>query len=353
MCQGAGRLKGLVKYMPESLAYWTVLRMMRAKYWDEKDLLGIMVGDALALITPPVDKTLHLIGDTTRNEKTGKKQPLAYTTKMGKFEPYLFGQSILVMIAHWGRVRIPVSVAVIDPQIPGHQNQLFREMLANFQPPKWCKRIIVEADAGFAAKQTLRLILSLKWDYVFALARTWKLADGTHLSNLAKHLPKKYYHRVASYKPDGRRKDYWVYRRSATLSLLGDVTIILSKRHFNDAPKNIKLIVTNLNEPTTGEILSFYAKRWGVELTFKELKGALHLGQMQVTKDPQRVQRAVLLPVMAYLLLLRLYGKELSLNQSFSIFKLKQRFIDDAVQEHLFYSDQRWLRKLDKFRTAA
>src|SRR4029077_2136512 len=81
MCQGAGRLKELVKYMPKSLAYWTILRMMRAKYWDEKDLFDIMVGDTLAFLTPPTDRTIHIIGDTTRNEKTGKKQPLAYTTK--------------------------------------------------------------------------------------------------------------------------------------------------------------------------------------------------------------------------------------------------------------------------------
>ena len=353
MCQGAGRLKELVKYMPERLAYWTILRMMRAKYWDEKDLLEVMAGDTLTNLRPPLDRILHLIGDTTRNEKTGKKQPLAYTTKMGKFEPYLFGQSILVMIAHWGKLRIPVAVAVIDPKIKGHQNKLFRQMLKNFKPPAWCKQVIVEADAGFAAKETLRLILKLEWDYVFSLARTWKLADGTYLSNLARHLPRKFYHRVASYKLNGQRRDYWIFRRKAKLNLLGDVTIILSKRHYNDSPKNIKLIVTNLNEASGGEILSYYAKRWSVELTFKELKSGLHLGQMQVTSDPQRVERSILLPVMAYLLLLRLYGNDDTSKQGFSIFKLKERFIDDVVQEHIIHSDQRWLKKVDKYRAAA
>lgn len=351
--QGAGRVKELVKYMPARLAYWTILRMMRAKYWDERDLLEVMAGDTLAVLTPPADGTIHLIGDTTRNEKTGKNQPLAYTTKMGRFEPFLFGQSVLLMIAHWGRVRIPAAAAVIDPKIRGHQNKLFRKMLAEFRPPAWCKRVIVEADAGFAAKETLRLIISLKWDYVFSLARTWKLADGSHLSNLAKHLPKKYYHRVASYKPNGRRRDYWIYRRNAKLNALGDVAVILSKRRFNDAPKNIKLIVTNLCEASAGRILSYYAKRWGVELTFKELKSGLHMGQMQVTKDPQRVERSIMLPIMAYLLLLRLYGNDDALKHGFSIFKLKERFIDDVFQEQLFRSDQSWLRKIDKFRAAA
>ncbi len=74
---------------------------------------------------------------------------------------------------------------------------------------------------------------------------------------------------------------------------------------------------------------------------------------MQLTKEPQRVERSVMLPVMAYLLLLRLYAKDYSLKDGFSIFKLKQRFIDDLLQEHLFRSDQRWLRKLDKYKAAA
>ncbi len=43
-----------------------------------------------------------------------------------------------------------------------------------------------------------------------------------------------------------------------------------------------------------------------VELVFKELKSGLHLGRMQVTKEPERVKRSLALPVIAYLLLLRL-----------------------------------------------
>ena len=47
-------------------------------------------------------------------------------------------------------------------------------------------------------------------------------------------------------------------------------------------------------------ISSIYARRWGVEVTIKELKSGLHLGQMQVTKEAERVTRSVALSVMAY-----------------------------------------------------
>ena len=262
---GSGQLKALTRCMPSRLAYWTALRMIRAKVWDEQALLDVMVDDLLYSLPPPKDGVLHVIPDTTRKEKTGEKQPLAYTTKMGKFEPYLFGHSVLLMIAHWGGFRIPVAVRVINPKIKGHQNILVREMLRKFRPPAWCQRVIVEADAGFAAKKTLQLVVEIGFYYVFALPRTWKLANGTHLSDLARCLPKKFYRRLASYKFDGRRRDYWTYSKSAKLSVLGDVTLVLSKRRFNDPPHRIKLLVTNLLEASTGEILSHFSRRWMVD----------------------------------------------------------------------------------------
>src|SRR5262249_28869093 len=57
-----------------------------------------------------------------------------------------------------------------------------------------------------------------------------------------------------------------------------------------------------------------------VEVTFKEIKTGLHLGQMQVTKEERRIQRSIVLPVMAYLLLLRLYGSEVKPGEKASLF---------------------------------
>ena len=90
-----------------------------------------------------------------------------------------------------------------------------------------------------------------------------------------------------------------------------------------------------------------------MEVTFKELKNGLHLGRMQVTKDPERVRRAILLPVMAYLLLVRLYGKELEVDQGVTIFQLKQRFSEEVWQEQLNRSETKWRKKLDQLRVAA
>src|SRR3954471_18600447 len=127
---------------------------------------------------------------------------------------------------------------------------------------------------------------------MFCLPRPWKRADGTHWRDLARHLPPGRYHRVASATPDRRRRDDWVYLRRAELNLLGDVTVLLSKKRRNSGPQQIKLIVTNLEQASAATMLSAYARRWGVEVTFKELKSVLHLGQMQVTRTPERVIHA-------------------------------------------------------------
>jgi Transposase DDE domain len=256
LVQGSASLKNLVRHMPRCLHYWTVLRMVRAGYWNASTLITELAQTTLYSLPPPTDRVVYLIGDKTISGKSGEKQPLASYTRMNEHQRFVFGISLVLLIAQWGSVRIPVAAAVLDPKKKGDQNIQFRRMLRQFEPPSWSRQVIVIADAGFASKDNLRLIIRKQWKYVFALSRTWRLTDGTHLRDLARHLPKSRYRRVASYKPDRRRKDYWVYARRARLKTLGDVTILLSKQRRNDGPKKIKLIVTNLDDPSTSAILN-------------------------------------------------------------------------------------------------
>jgi Transposase DDE domain len=353
LVQGSATLKNLTRHLPPCLHYWTVLRMIKAGYWDATTLITELAQATLYSVPPPADGVLYLVGDKTISGKTGEKQPLAAYTRMNGYQQFTFGISLVLLIGQWGRFRIPLACAVLNPKKKGDQNIQFRQMLRQFEPPSWADQVIVVADAGFASKDNLRLIIRKQWYFVFAISRTWKLADGTHLRDLANHLPKSNYRRVASYKPDQRRKDYWVFARRARLKTLGDVTILLSKQRRNDGPKKIKLIVTNLDNPSATAILNVYARRWAVEVTFKELKSGLHLGQMQVTGKENRVRHAMLLPVLAYLLLLRLYGSELEADNHFSLFTLKHRFMEDVFKERLDRSERKWRKKLDQLKVAA
>jgi hypothetical protein len=78
LAHGSATLKQLTRCMPRCLQYWTVLRMVRAGYWDATALVGELARAVLALLPAPSDATLYLLVDTTIIGKTGQKQPLAH-----------------------------------------------------------------------------------------------------------------------------------------------------------------------------------------------------------------------------------------------------------------------------------
>jgi hypothetical protein len=124
-------------------------------------------------------------------------------------------------------------------------------------------------------------------------------------------------------------------------------------RFFNEKKKIDYIVLTSTDLRLSAKwIVRHYEQRPEVEVTFKEMKTGLHLGQMQVTKEERRVQRSIALPVMAYLLLLRLYGSELEPGESASIFALKQRFSDEAYQEQFDRIEARYEEKLKQYKRA-
>ena len=135
------------------------------------------------------------------------------------------------------------------------------------------------------------------------------------------------------------------------LHTLGAVTIVLSQKRRHDGPKKVKSIVTHLTEAHAGMLLRLYAWRWGVEITIKALKSGLHLGQRPVIKEAERVTRSVALSVVAYLLLVRLYGHDQARHKEWSLFKRKEHLTEDMAQEHMRHYELRWQRTLQRARS--
>jgi hypothetical protein len=137
---GKGTLKGLRPYLPAKLPYWTIVRLVRSGQWDAQAVMQEMAAATLRALPPPADGVLYLIGESTLKEKRGRKHPLGHTTRHSESAPYTFGCELVLLIASWERFRVPVAVGLIDPQCRGHQNSLFRQMLATFVPPTWVRR---------------------------------------------------------------------------------------------------------------------------------------------------------------------------------------------------------------------
>jgi hypothetical protein len=90
-----------------------------------------------------------------------------------------------------------------------------------------------------------------------------------------------------------------------------------------------------------------------MELTIKELKSGLPLGQRPVTNDKARVTRSVALSVLAYLLLVRLYGSDEAVMQDWSLCQLKERFSGEGAQDAVRRTERKWQHKLNQFKTVA
>jgi hypothetical protein len=146
---GKGTLKGLRPSLPAKLSYWPTVRMVRSGQWDAQAVLTDLATATLRSLPPPTDGVLYLIGDRTLKPKRGRKHPLGHFTRHGERDPYLFGFALVLLIASWDHVRVPVALGLIDPRYRGHQNSLFRQMLKAFVPPGWVQQVVVVADAGF------------------------------------------------------------------------------------------------------------------------------------------------------------------------------------------------------------
>jgi hypothetical protein len=117
-----------------------------------------------------------------------------------------------------------------------------------------------------------------------------------------------------------------VCTKRACLWHIGEVTMILSTQRRNDGPKQTKILVTNLPEGSTRQVVDVYRRRWSVERLVQELRGATGLGPHQVTKDPQRIERSIAISIMVYLMLLKFRAHDIPKYGSWSTLTLKRHF---------------------------
>lgn len=354
VCKGPVTLKQLSLRGPKHICYHHVRRLLCAGYWWSKTLLGWFAGHAIQALPPPENRICYVLADSTIKPKTGKKNPAVKKGRLNTYSPYLFGIQIVFLVVHWNGYRIPVDFEIVRRKTDSKyqkENELFRKMLLCFDPPSWARHVIVVADAAYASKANFKAIKKRRWFFVMACARTWKFEDGQALRNLVKHLPYGRYRRTWVTASNGtHRHTYWIYGKRTRVRHLQDVTVVLSKRRRNDGPNATKILLTNLpkNVPARA-IVMIYERRWHVELLIGELKGVTGLGQHQVTKSVDRVERSLGISVMAYLMLVTLRAKDIPETGPWSAFQLKENFAWQIGQEQLERSARtlarNWLRQ--------
>jgi len=96
-------------------------------------------------------------------------------------------------------------------------------------------------------------------------------------------------------------------------------------------PEKTKILVTDLLDLTTRQVLFVYQRRWSVEILFKELKSGLGLGEHQVTRQIDRVEKSFGTAIIAYLALIRARKQDIHPGQPWSIFQLKNNLTTEVI----------------------
>ena len=286
---GRNTLKQLARYTPLHIAEWHFRRLLSASYWSFRLLLRWFASEAIKRFPPPSDGVIYVVGDGSHRDKRGKKHSAIQKDKQNKYV-YFFGIKFIVLMVSWDTYRIPVDFEIVLPKpLPGYQNEntLFQQMVARLLPPLWAKRVIVWGIVPSLPERTCNRFSGetkedkhRQWGFVFGIARTWKQSNDKSLKNLVTHLPRYLYKKTwipwLVHRP--RRKTFWIFTKRTTLHHIGDVTIMLSKKERNHGPQRTKLIVTNLPDLNGRQIVGIYAKRWQIEILFRELSNDLGLG---------------------------------------------------------------------------
>jgi Transposase DDE domain len=332
---GRKTLEEMAQWTPAAITAWRLGRRLKAAYWNVHLLVSWLGQDLLTPLAPPTNGLLSLFGDGSHADQRGTKNPVAQQGRISQHHPWFFGLRFVWLRAAWDGYRVPVGFRIILPKHHAayrSDNALFREMVGEFVPPSWAKLVIVGGDAAYGSQATMRMVQdrdtadpARRWGFVFAIARTWQTVEEQTLKHLVTHLPYKYDQRtqVPRETVGQGRRTFWTYHTRLCLRHVGDVTLGLSQKGRNVGPHTTKLLVTTLAELTPRQVVSIYQKRWAIARVNWELTSGLGLGQHQVSRHVDQIEKSVGIAVLAYLFVLRVCHHELVPGKPWSIFQLQ------------------------------
>ena len=96
----------------------------------------------------------------------------------------------------------------------------------------------------------------------------------------AKHLPKKSFTRIDKIVDEKRYK--WIFETTVTMKNVGEVKLVILRERKNS--KSFSFLASNNTNLKGLEILSYYKKRWSIEVSHRDCKQHLGIGEYQARK---------------------------------------------------------------------
>ena len=145
--------------------------------------------------------------------------------------------------------------------------------------------VYVLFDSWYASAKLIKLCRRKRWHVICALKSNRKLKkigapQSRQLAKIARRIRKKDFQKTIVKSSDSSHC-YWVHTLKGRLNKINDdVSIFISKRHYNDKRPEFFLCTDLSLNPQSG--LSFYSKRWAVEVDHLYLKIRLGLGDYRL-----------------------------------------------------------------------
>jgi hypothetical protein len=355
--QARAPIPGVARLLPRHLAEWHRRRLLTAAYWHGRVLLWGGADHVMAALPPPDDGVCDLVGDRTRIETTGQKHPVATTARRHECAPEVFGRPVVVVMRHWGNDRMPVECELgrrTDEPPSRAEQRRFRWRLVRVRRPAWAEPVVVVAEAAWACKAHVPLIPPRGSCVVRALARPWGMAKGPTLKALVTYVPPPHARRCwVPLDEPGRRRTSGPLTTRARPRQGGDVPSLVRKQRRTDGPNPPNTLVTQLPDISARQLGASDRRRGSVARLRNEWQGATGWGQPQVTKAPQRVERAGALAVMASLLIVTCRAQDISAQGPWSLFTRTQHVTGQRGQGQIARAVEPRLRRGLQERKAA
>ena len=163
------KLTVMANYGSVYVKEWKFRRLLSSKYWDIRSVMNCIIEEIIRVLPIPEDFTIYLIVDGSKKEKRSKKNPFVQKGKIRTGAAWFFGIRFCVLMMTWNNFRIPVNFKILYPKNHKkyrNENKLFRDMLKQFKPPLWAKRVIILGDAAYASTDNMKAIIErakLEW----------------------------------------------------------------------------------------------------------------------------------------------------------------------------------------------
>jgi len=251
--------------------------------FDEKALLRQKAIETVRDLDPQEGEEIMLVIDDSKKEKRGKNMDA-----VGKiFDPakkaYCQGHLYVTATLYFRGYTIPFGIRLYvkkgdcrSLEVPFKKlTELAVEMIEELEGLQGLK-VKVLFDCFYLCKTVVRACKRMKFKFVSVLKSNRKL-----LRNGRRHSAGKYGKNLFRRKPKKKSKNgKYQYIRAGNFEArgLGTISVIYSQRKKGNKALTI---VTDDLKCSAENILSFYEKRWSIEVFFKQAKSNLGLGQYQ------------------------------------------------------------------------